>query len=164
MTEQKFFVKMMKNEIPIFERVFNALPDKPSEWSAHPKNKKTADLAASMFFESFGFPFFLKTGMIDSSDPMPDKPGKMKKIAHDFAKNLEEANSIAEKMSDEDWDSPAEMKMKGKSMWKTTKGGMAWGLLIDLIHHRGQLSTHIRPQGGMVPSIYGPSGDDKGGM
>jgi hypothetical protein len=164
MTEQKFFVKTMKNEIPIFERVFSVLPDKPTDWSAHPKNKSTMDLAISMFYESTGYPVFLKTGMIDSSDPMPPKPDKMKKVAHDFVKNLEEACDMADKMSEDDWESPAEMKMDGKSMWKTTKGGMAWGLLIDLIHHRGQLSTHIRPQGGKVPAIYGPSGDDKGMM
>jgi uncharacterized damage-inducible protein DinB len=27
------------------------------------------------------------------------------------------------------------------------------------IHHRGQLSTYLRPMGGKVPGIYGPSGD-----
>jgi uncharacterized damage-inducible protein DinB len=29
------------------------------------------------------------------------------------------------------------------------------------IHHRGQLSTYLRPMGGKVPGIYGPSGDTK---
>lgn len=27
------------------------------------------------------------------------------------------------------------------------------------VHHRGQLSTYLRPMGGRVPGIYGPSGD-----
>ncbi len=27
------------------------------------------------------------------------------------------------------------------------------------VHHRGQLSTYLRPMGGTVPSIYGPSAD-----
>jgi uncharacterized damage-inducible protein DinB len=27
------------------------------------------------------------------------------------------------------------------------------------VHHRGQLSTYLRPMGGNVPSIYGPSAD-----
>jgi uncharacterized damage-inducible protein DinB len=35
-----------------------------------------------------------------------------------------------------------------------------WLFFFDAIHHRGQLSTYIRPMGGKVPSIYGPSGDD----
>jgi uncharacterized damage-inducible protein DinB len=36
-----------------------------------------------------------------------------------------------------------------------------WMMFLDSIHHRGQLSTYIRPAGGKVPSIYGPSGDEK---
>ena len=27
------------------------------------------------------------------------------------------------------------------------------------VHHRGQLSTYVRPMGGKVPGIYGPSAD-----
>jgi uncharacterized damage-inducible protein DinB len=36
---------------------------------------------------------------------------------------------------------------------------LGWMLLLDAIHHRGQLSTYLRPMGGTVPSIYGPSAD-----
>lgn len=27
------------------------------------------------------------------------------------------------------------------------------------VHHRGQLSTYLRPMGGSVPGIYGPTAD-----
>jgi uncharacterized damage-inducible protein DinB len=30
------------------------------------------------------------------------------------------------------------------------------------VHHRGQLSTYLRPMGGKNPSIYGPSADTQG--
>lgn len=32
--------------------------------------------------------------------------------------------------------------------------------LLHVVHHRGQLSTYLRPIGAKVPSIYGPSGDE----
>lgn len=35
-----------------------------------------------------------------------------------------------------------------------------WFLLMDSIHHRGQLSVYVRMAGGKVPSIYGPSADE----
>ena len=41
-------------------------------------------------------------------------------------------------------------------------GTFLWYFFFDAIHHRGQLSTYIRPMGGKGPSIYGPSGDDPG--
>jgi uncharacterized damage-inducible protein DinB len=31
-----------------------------------------------------------------------------------------------------------------------------------LAHHRGQLTVYLRLNGAMVPSVYGPSADDKG--
>ena len=33
-------------------------------------------------------------------------------------------------------------------------------MLLDQIHHRGQLSVYVRMAGGKVPSIYGPSADE----
>lgn len=32
------------------------------------------------------------------------------------------------------------------------------------VHHRGQLSTYLRPMGGKVPGIYGPSADTREAM
>ena len=68
---------------------------------------------------------------------------------------------IAEKMTDKEWENKAEMFMNGKMVWAEARGKIAWEFLLDLIHHRGQLATHIRPMGGKVPSIYGPSADSE---
>jgi uncharacterized damage-inducible protein DinB len=37
---------------------------------------------------------------------------------------------------------------------------MAWSFLFDIVHHRGQITTYLRPMGSKVPQIYGPSGDE----
>jgi uncharacterized damage-inducible protein DinB len=36
-----------------------------------------------------------------------------------------------------------------------------WMIFFDAIHHRGQLTTYLRPMGSKVPAIYGPSGDER---
>jgi uncharacterized damage-inducible protein DinB len=36
-------------------------------------------------------------------------------------------------------------------------------LFLDSVHHRGQLTTHLRAMGSRVPSLYGPSADDDPG-
>lgn len=38
-----------------------------------------------------------------------------------------------------------------------TVSQLIWFMLLDSIHHRGQLSTYLRVMGADVPSIYGPS-------
>jgi uncharacterized damage-inducible protein DinB len=37
---------------------------------------------------------------------------------------------------------------------------MAWSFLVDIVPHRGQITTYLRPMGSTVPRIYGPSGDE----
>ena len=62
-------------------------------------------------------------------------------------------------MDDAKWDGKARLLMNGKPMWETTLGDMLFGFLLDAIHHRGQLSSYLRPMGAKVPSIYGESYD-----
>jgi uncharacterized damage-inducible protein DinB len=76
-------------------------------------------------------------------------------------------NILAEKLlslDDITWNHEAWM-IRGEQeiLLKDTVGGLLWLALFDAVHHRGQLTTYIRPMGGKVPSIYGPSADDPGG-
>ena len=43
---------------------------------------------------------------------------------------------------------------------QTPAAGIVTFAVGHSIHHRGQLSSYIRPMGGKVPSIYGPSADE----
>ncbi|HLH31642.1 MAG TPA: DinB family protein [Terriglobia bacterium] len=66
-------------------------------------------------------------------------------------------------LDDNLWNHPAWI-VRGEQeiLLKDTVGGLLWLALFDAVHHRGQLSTYIRPMGGKVPSIYGPSADSPG--
>jgi len=38
---------------------------------------------------------------------------------------------------------------------------IAWLIVREeIVHHRGQISTYLRPMGSTVPQIYGPSADE----
>lgn len=58
---------------------------------------------------------------------------------------------------------PAKLLAGGHLIAEMPYSGLMWMLFFDSIHHRGQLSTYLRPMGAPVPSIYGPSADDGGG-
>ena len=163
MTDREFFIKTAGDETPRFERVFKSLPEDKLDYRPHPKSKSAGELAASMAMEATGYKRFLTTGVIDFMEEMKAaKPANFEESAKMFAQGLGEAKNIVEKMTDADWNSEAKMVEGNKVHWTTTKGDMALGELLDLIHHRGQLSTYIRPMGGKVPSIYGPSADSAG--
>jgi hypothetical protein len=161
MTSKEFFGKTIKNEMSAFERVFKAVPNKLKDFRAHPKNRNTEEIVKTLFFDSVSMPTLLETGEVDFGEEPKMDPGTVSDVAMMFKENLEETEKIVSKMSEEEWDMPAKLLMNGKVMWESPVGEAVWGILFDMIHHRGQLSTHIRPQGGKVPSIYGPSGDSE---
>jgi uncharacterized damage-inducible protein DinB len=47
-----------------------------------------------------------------------------------------------------------------KTLGDVTIFDFLWQMLLDQIHHRGQLSIYLRIAGAKVPSIYGPSADE----
>ena len=65
-------------------------------------------------------------------------------------------------MDEPAWNRPTQLLVNGQVVMDVPLGKMMWMNLLDAIHHRGQLSVYLRPMGGKVPSIYGPSGDDPG--
>jgi hypothetical protein len=164
MTDKEFLKNTIEDETPRFERTLKAFPDELKDWRAHPKNRSAQEIASVMVFDSMTMPIILEKGEVDFGKEGEGPPMSMSESARMIKENFKKTEKLVSKMSDKDWDGPAKMMMNGKVMWKTTKGGAVWGTVLDMIHHRGQLSTHIRPQGGMVPSIYGPSADDSGGM
>ena len=158
MTDREFFAYTVGDELPRFERVYQALPPDKLDYRPDAKSKTALELAVYIAAECATFGTFLKNGEVNFMEAMKSLPQTTAAALMTLQMGLNEGKMMAEKMSDPDWDSQCKM-MGGSEPWVTTKGKMAWGLLLDLIHHRGQLSTYLRPMGGKVPSIYGPSAD-----
>lgn len=158
MTDKDFFLETVKAEAPKFGNVLKALPADKLDYQPDPKARTAMELASTIAAESAMFPQFLKTGMVDlSAESVPSKT--VDEAVATMMAAFTDMQALAAGMTDADWASPSVMMMGGKEGWKTTKGKMALGFLLDLIHHRGQLSVYLRPMGGKVPSIYGPSAD-----
>ena len=162
MTSREYFAQVVGTEAAIFERVFRALPADKLDYKPHERSKSAKELLFSMAVEAKTFQTFLETGVIDHAAMQALMPKDVHEAIAVFASGIMKAKEIAMGMSEDAWLEKSAMVMGGNPMWETTKGEMAWGLLLDLIHHRGQLSVYIRLMGGKVPSIYGPSADSNG--
>ena len=165
MTDKELFLYTLKDELPRFERVFKAIEKIPQKKHSYKHDKKSRS-AMELMTQTLGsevemIDLFLKTGKLDF---MTWKAPKLKTVADVRRKFVKDINTImetAKKMTSKTWALKAGMYFGDKLDWESTRGLMAWSFLLDAIHHRGQLSTYIRPMGGKVPSIYGPSADSK---
>ena len=160
MTNQEFFAGRLKAEAPVFVKVIKALPAERADYRPHPTSRSAAELAWMLAESARSAVTLVETHRADWSDPKADGGVAAAAVALDKAQaQLLERVARLDKAA---WERPAEFAMDGQVAWKAPLGEMLWGLLFDAVHHRGQLSTYIRPMGGKVPSIYGPSADDPG--
>jgi len=156
---REYYTQCLNAEVPIFIKVMKAVPPDQAGYKPHPRCTSAGDLVSLLAAELHDAYELLDRGEVDYV-PKP-APGVAESVAA-YEKNAETLKARLAKVDDAKWDSPARLKMDGKVVWEAPVGDMLFGFLFDAIHHRGQLSSYLRPMGAKVPSIYGPSADDPG--
>ena len=160
MTKNEFCIKSRKAEFPAFVRVLKALPGDKLDYRPDPKARTAAELAWVMAAEEAALLKLLETGTVEWKDEKP--PSTVDEIVAAYESNATAVTEQLEKLDEAGWQKKGKFMMGGETAWESTIDGFVWGFLFDAVHHRGQLSTYLRPMGGKVPSIYGPSADDPG--
>jgi uncharacterized damage-inducible protein DinB len=156
---REYFVECLKAEGPKFVRVLKAVPPDKAAYKPHERSMSAADIV------------WLLTGELRDACDVAEK-GEVKFVQRPapavpdsitaYEKNLKDLEACVARVTDAQWDRPAKFIVDGNVVWEASMGDMLFGFLFDAIHHRGQLSTYLRPMGAKVPSIYGPSADDPG--
>jgi uncharacterized damage-inducible protein DinB len=160
MTNLEFCVARRKAERPAFVRVLKAIPKGRLDYCPDPKARTAIQLAWLLATEEAALVSLIKDGVVEWKESSP--PDDLDKIVAAFEQFSAEVNESMEHLDEAAWDKKVRFLMGGGGAWEDALGQMVWGFLFDAIHHRGQLSTYLRPMGGKVPSIYGPSADDPG--
>jgi uncharacterized damage-inducible protein DinB len=156
---REYYVECFRAEMPKFVRVLNAVPADHASYRPHPRSTCAGDLVWLLASELGDACELVDHGEVSfaarPAPSIPDSVAAYERNAADLEKRLTTLN-------DARWDGKARLLMDGKVVWEASLGDMLFGFLFDAIHHRGQLSSYLRPMGAKVPSIYGPSADDPG--
>lgn len=160
MSNLEFCIERRKGEQPAFLRVLKACPEGKLDYRPDPKARTAGELAWLIAAEETALLTLLDKGEVDWKEEKP--PASAAEIVSAYEKGSAAVNERLAKLDAAGWQRKARFLMGGTPVWEDTTAAMVWGFLFDAIHHRGQLSTYLRPMGGKVPSIYGPSADDPG--
>jgi hypothetical protein len=156
---RQYFLECLKSEGPRFVRVLNAIPSDQAAYRPHPRSSSTGDIVWLLACELGDACELIDTGSVNyAAHPAPAVP---QAIAV-YERNLANLQKRVAALDDGKWDMSAKFIVDGRVVWEAPLGDMLFGFLFDAIHHRGQLSSYLRPMGAKVPSIYGPSADDPG--
>ena len=160
MTNRDFFIKRLESETAPMLKVLRALPSDKLDYRPHPRSRSAGELVSVLVAEAACCVEMCEKGEINWADPKP--ASATEQAATEYERWQKKFVEHLRKVDDATWHKMIPMLMGGQKVHEGTFAGMCWEMLFDAVHHRGQLSTYIRPMGGKVPSIYGPSADDPG--
>jgi uncharacterized damage-inducible protein DinB len=158
MDDREFYLARRKAEWPAFQRVFGALPKDKLDYKPHERSPSAAQIMWTLASEHSACVDLVDSGRIDWAVTAPRGYDEMLRT---FELNWKSLDEKAARLDDAGWKRKGQFAMGGKVVNEMPVGEFLWFILFDAVHHRGQLSTYIRPMGGKVPPIYGPSGDSR---
>lgn len=152
MDERSLFVNFWTNESATTRNVLARIPE-GSDYRPDPKSRTAKEIAWQIVCEEKMIIEALETGNVEwAPPPMPET---MKQVVEAYEQ--QSATMPAR------WKALPEARWTGQINFFGTPrpaSAMAWSFLFDIVHHRGQITTYLRPMGSTVPRIYGPSGDE----
>jgi len=157
MTNREFFARTCASEYPRFLGVLKATPAGQLSYRPHPRSRSASELIGHLIGHELDLVELLESGSIHHRMQVPFDSVEHAVAVYSQARGSVEARLDA--LDDRAWESVGKFLVNGNVLMEAPRRDLAWMLLFDAIHHRGQLSTYLRPMGGSVPSIYGPSAD-----
>ena len=152
MDEKSLFTKFWTNESKTTSKVLARIPE-GSDYRPDLKSRTAQEIAWQIVCEEKMIIEALEDGKAEWAPPQ--MPPTMKEVVDTYEKQSESLANRLKSLPAERWD--GKLEFFGE---KRPASPMAWSFLFDIVHHRGQISTYLRPMGSTVPQIYGPSGDE----
>ena len=156
MTDKDFFAERRRAELPVFMSVLHALPAEALAYKPHERSPSAEQVVWTLVKELRNCLEVVARRETEWSEEAPPPLSGMLELferqSNDLTRQVGALDEVA-------WQEPARFFYKGKLVLEQPVGQFLWFLLFNGIHHRGQLSAYLRPMGGVVPAIYGPSAD-----
>jgi uncharacterized damage-inducible protein DinB len=157
MDQKALFLKFWENEAAATRKVISRIPE-GSDYRPDPKSRTAREIAWLIVREETVLAQGLERGTLEWAEQ--PAPATMKEILDAYDRNRANVIQKFQAIEPARWERRVPFMFNGQQVMNETGYDNAWGFLLDIIHHRGQLSTYLRPMGSTVPQIYGPSADE----
>lgn len=158
-SQKQQFTDVFLRENATTRRVIAAIGEDQSEFSPHPSSK-TARETANIFCRSQGRIAAALNNQWQWPPQFAPAPGTMAELLADFDASTEAVKHALAAASESRLFETVTFLTGPKQTGDIPVIQLIWLMLLDAIHHRGQLSVYLRMSGGKVPSIYGPTKDE----
>ena len=148
-------------EMATTRRVLERVPSENGEWRPHPKSFPIAHLAQLVATMPGWLPRIVGDTHIDLAAGGGYTIEKTETLLAQFDELVAAARASFQKARDQDFDVPWSLKMGEQVLFTLPRRDVVRQTINHLVHHRGQLTVYLRLLDVPVPSIYGPTADEK---
>ena len=160
-TRTKAYIDELNAEYRATLACLERIPESLYEYKPHPKSMNMGYLALLVGEIPLWIKHMVVDGEIDFVTFHHMKAGTTKELVDHFNDNMKGAREALENTNDEELEQTFSLKANGQLLYSSRKIVDIGTTLNHWVHHRGQLTVYMRMNDIAVPSIYGPSADDK---
>jgi uncharacterized damage-inducible protein DinB len=157
MDQKALFLQFWEKEAAATRAVISRIPE-GSDYRPDPKSRPAREIAWLIVREEIVLAEGLQKGALEWTEVTA--PPTMKEILDTYDREHEALTRGLKALSPAQWERKVPFLFQGQEVMSETGYANAWGFLFDIVHHRGQITTYLRPMGAKVPQIYGPSADE----
>jgi len=160
-TFAKAFAEELEAETPATLKCLERIPPELFGWKPHEKSMSLGYLATLIAEIPYWITIMLTKSEIDFTDLSHLRAHSTLDIVQHFDDNVARATELLLQVHDGALSEPFYLKRNGQVILESTKRDNIESTINHMVHHRGQLTVYMRLNNIPVPSIYGPSADDR---
>ena len=162
----ELLIAELDREVPRSRRVLAEVPAGKYDWKPHDKSMILGYLANMVATMPSWLAMGVKLNELDvapasGSAMSPEKLETSDALVKALDKSAVEARAVLSGTTDDYLMTPWKLLARGQVVMETPRWEMIQDTINHWAHHRGQMTVYLRLLGAKVPSVYGPSADDK---
>ena len=155
------YLAELRAEVPATRQCLERIDRDTFEYKPHEKSMQMGYLTILVADIPRWITSFIEESVIDLATYERWEFSSTEDLLRHFDENVKAAEAALQKMKNEDFDGTFELKNKGQLAYSQSIQEAIGSTLNHWVHHRGQLTVYMRLNDILVPSIYGPSADDR---
>ena len=155
------YLEELKAETTATRKCIERIPETVYDFKPHPKSMTMGYLALLVAEIPLWITYMIEKSEIDFATFKHFEAKNTQELVNHFDENMKSAERALQNVSGESLQEPFFLKANGQVLFSSPKIENIGATINHWVHHRGQLTVYMRLNDIPVPSIYGPSADDK---
>ena len=155
------FLPEFDQEMVTTRRLLERVPDDKSEWKPHSKSFSLGHLAQLVSWMPGWVANTLLETRLDLSGPAKYSTEPTASLLAGFDRNVQSGRDAIVTAKEADLATPWSLTRGDMVLWTAPRSVVVRTHISHLSHHRGQLTVYLRLLDVPIPSIYGPTADER---